>query len=163
LEFDVVEYESFSYESNEIESLDVRFCVEYESFCFDPIITYHLFEPSKSEVLESEIFVPIIVDSDQTLGHAKIKRLVDLGLTNMARYLVHNYHMYRLVTHLLANCEHISLFDVWPNNFLISCNKPLLVPHFCYVCTISFSNALIFTASTLLRVVLVCLISYYVC
>jgi len=43
LEFDVVEYESFSGRSDEIESLDMGFCIEYESFFFDPITTYHLF------------------------------------------------------------------------------------------------------------------------
>jgi len=47
---------------DEIESLDVSFCVEYKSFVFDPIITYHFFEPYKFELLESETIVPIIAD-----------------------------------------------------------------------------------------------------
>ena len=66
VEFDIVEYESFSRDLDKIECLDVGFYVEYESFFFDPIITYHLFEPSKSEFLEFETFVPITVDLGQT-------------------------------------------------------------------------------------------------
>jgi len=77
LEFDVVEYESFSCRLDEIESLNVDFYVEYELFSFDTI-TCHLFESSKPQFLESETFVPVTVDLDQILEHAKLKRLVAL-------------------------------------------------------------------------------------
>jgi len=40
------EYECFSYKLDEIENLDMGFCIEYKTFSFDPIITYHRFEPS---------------------------------------------------------------------------------------------------------------------
>ena len=51
LEFDIVEYACFSYGSDKIESLDVDLCVDYESFSFAPIITYHFYEPFKSKSL----------------------------------------------------------------------------------------------------------------
>ena len=81
LEFDddhlYVKYEYFSYRFDVNEGLDVDICIEYEFFSFDPIITNHLFEPSKSEFLESKTFMPMTADLDQTLKHAKIKRFVD--------------------------------------------------------------------------------------
>jgi len=102
--------ESFSCGFDVNEGLNVKTCAEYESFSFDPIITNHLFEPSKSEFLESETFVPIITNLDQTLEHAKIKRLVDLRLINVPRRLVHGDQLATLMTSLLACCEYICLF-----------------------------------------------------
>ena len=67
LTFDVAEYECFSYGSNKIESLDVDLCVDYESFSFAPIITYHFCESFKFEFLESKPFEPITVDLNHTL------------------------------------------------------------------------------------------------
>jgi len=134
LEFDndifCVEYESFSYASNEIESFDVRFCVEYESFFFDLIITYPLFEPSKCKFLEYETFIPMTADLDQTLEHTKIKRLVNLGPTNVPRFLIHDDRISRSMTHFLLNFEYISLFDVWVRQF-DKLKQALLVLH-CY-------------------------------
>jgi len=51
LEFDVAEYKCFSYGSDKIESLDVDLCVDYESFSFAPIITYHFYESFRSKSL----------------------------------------------------------------------------------------------------------------
>ena len=80
-----MEYEPFSYGFDVKVGLDMDIWVQYESFSFNPIRTNHLFEPSKSEFLESETFVPIITNLDQTLKHAKIKRLVDLGPIDVLR------------------------------------------------------------------------------
>ena len=49
-----VEYESFSCGFDINEGLDEGFCVEYESFSFDPIITALRFESHKSEFVEFE-------------------------------------------------------------------------------------------------------------
>ena len=83
-----MKYESFSCGLDEIESFDMGFCLEYESFSFDPNITSHLFEPSKSQFLEYETFVPMTIDFDKTLEHAKIKSLVDSGPFDLPKYLV---------------------------------------------------------------------------
>jgi len=72
------------------ESLDVGFCIEYESFSFDPIISDPILEPPKSEFLESETFVPMTVDLEQTLVHSNAKRLVDFGPTDLPRQRVHD-------------------------------------------------------------------------
>ena len=61
-----VEYESFSSGFDINKSLDKVFYVEYKSFSSDPIVTDLLFEPRTSEFVESETFVPMIADLDQT-------------------------------------------------------------------------------------------------
>jgi len=48
-----VEYELFSCGFDINNSFDKVFCVEYESFSFEPIITDLLFESHKSEFVES--------------------------------------------------------------------------------------------------------------
>ena len=49
------------------EGLEMGFCVQYESFSFDLIISDLPIENSKSEFLESKNFVPITINLDQTL------------------------------------------------------------------------------------------------
>jgi len=100
-----------------IESLYVDLCVDYESFSFGPFIIYHFYESFKSEFLESKPFKPITVDLNHSLKFAKIKRLVNLGPTNMPRYFVHDYHISRPMTHVQANFEYVSLFDGWIRQF----------------------------------------------
>jgi len=55
------EYECFSYGLDKIESLDVDLCVDYESFSFAPIITYHFCESFKSEFLESILNTSLLI------------------------------------------------------------------------------------------------------
>jgi len=66
----------------------------------------HHFELTESEFLEYENFVPLAVDLDQTLGHARIKRLVDLAPTYSPRQLIHDDQLARSMTHLRANFEY---------------------------------------------------------
>jgi len=80
-----VKYESFSCEFDINESLDVGFCVEYESFSFDPVITDHLFESAKSTCTESNTSVPIDVNLDHILEHIERKGGVDVGPTILPR------------------------------------------------------------------------------
>ena len=70
---------SLLYEFEVNESLDVGFCVEYESFSFDPILTDHILEKSKFKFVESKTFMPMTVDLDQTLKNVKIKQF-DLSM-----------------------------------------------------------------------------------
>ena len=56
--------EPFSYGLDDNESLNVGFCVQYESFSFDPIIIGHILEKSKYEFLESKNFVPTDANLD---------------------------------------------------------------------------------------------------
>ena len=80
MELDDIEYESFSYGFDINEGRDEGFCIEYESFSFDPMMTDLLLESRKFEFIESEILVPMIADLDQTLAEVELKELVDLGL-----------------------------------------------------------------------------------
>jgi len=121
LEFDdhilFVEYEYFSWGFDINESFDEGFCVEYESFSFDPIIMDILFESSKSKFVESETFVPMTIDFDHTLKNVKIKRLVDFGPNTFPRQLVHEDKISRPMTHWLANFEYVYLFSNWAQQF----------------------------------------------
>ena len=107
------EYECFSYGLDKIESLDVDLYADYESFSIAPIITYHFCESFKSKFLESKPFEPVTCNLNHTLKYAKITRLVNLGPTNVPRYCVHDNHIFRPMTHVLANFEYVSLFDAW--------------------------------------------------
>ena len=69
-----------------------------------------LFESSKSKFVELKTFVPMTSDLDQTLENVKIKRLMDFGPNNFPRQLVHEDKISRLMTHWLANFEHVYLF-----------------------------------------------------
>ena len=93
------------------------FCVEYESFSFEPMITDYIHENSKFKFVESGIFVIITIDLDQTLENVKIKRLKDLGSINLRRHLILGDHISRPMTHLLANFEHVYLFSNWAEQF----------------------------------------------
>ena len=64
-----IEYESFSYGRDDNKGLDVGFCVQYESFSFDPILSNFILDSSKFEFLESENVVPITANLDQTFKH----------------------------------------------------------------------------------------------
>jgi len=58
------EYESFSCGFDVNEGLAMCFCVQYESFSFDPIISDLILEKSKTEFLEYENCVLITIDFD---------------------------------------------------------------------------------------------------
>ena len=84
--------------------------IEYESFFFDPIIIVSLFESRKSDFFKSEKFMSMAIDLDQTFEHVKIKRLMDLGPTNLPRVLVHDDHISRPMTYMLATFTYVCLF-----------------------------------------------------
>jgi len=127
--FSFVEYESFSFVFDVDVGLDVDLCAEYEYFSFDPIITDPLFESRKSEFVESETFVPMIADLDQTLANIELKELVDLGSTILPRLLIPaDNHISRPITTLLADTEYIYLISNWAQLF-DKLKLPLLVFH----------------------------------
>jgi len=93
--------------------LDVNLYAEYESFSFDPIQPDFLFEFHKSKFVESEAIVTEHFDLDQTLMHIELKRLMDLGLTNLSRPFMHDDILSRPLTDLLATFKYIYLFSNW--------------------------------------------------
>jgi len=54
--------------------------------------------------------MPMTVDLNHTLEHAKIKKLVDLGPIDVLRQLVHDGQLVRLMTNLLAYSKYVCLF-----------------------------------------------------
>ena len=98
-------------------SFDKGFCVEYQSFSFDPIITDILFESSKSEFVESETFVPMTFALDQTLTYIEIDKLVDFAPTVLPRPFINCDIVSRPMTHLLVNFKYIYLLDIWAQKF----------------------------------------------
>jgi len=104
-----MEYKSFSYGFNINRSLHLGFSVEYESFSFGPIITDLLFESYKSEFVEFEGIITKNFDLGQTFVHSTVKRLVDLGPIDLCWQFIHDDKISRLMTHLLAKFEYITL------------------------------------------------------
>ena len=54
---------------------------------------------------------------DQTIEHAKIKRLVDLGPIDVPKPFAHDDQLAMPMTNLLAYCEHVYLFHDWAQQF----------------------------------------------
>jgi len=100
-----MEYESCSYGLDINESFDECFCVEYDSFSFDPIITDHPLESRKFKSIKSWTFVPMTSDLDQTLAHVELKILMNFGPTILPRLLIHYDKISKPMSHLLAHFE----------------------------------------------------------
>ena len=113
-----MEYEYLSCGLEVKESFDEGFCVEYESFSFDPIISDLLFEYYKSEFVECENIATKNFDLTQTLMPFDIKRLVDFGPTILPRLLIlDDNHICTPMTTLLDNTEYICLIPNWAQLF----------------------------------------------
>ena len=97
-----VEYESFACGFDINESFDKGFCIECESFSFDPIITPLSFESHKSKFVKSENIATKNFASSQTLIHSDSKRLLDFGPTNLPRQLVLDDKAYLLILNTSA-------------------------------------------------------------
>jgi len=111
LELDDIEYESFSYGFDINEGRDEGFCIEYESFTFDPIITALPIESHKSKFVEFENIATKNFDLDQTLAHIGLKRLMHFGPNILPRPLIHNDTVFRQMTYILARYEYVYLFS----------------------------------------------------
>jgi len=117
LEFDIdifsIECEYFSCGFDINEGLDEGFCVEYESFSFDPIITALPFESRKSEFVEFKNIATKNFDLYPTLAHIGLKRLMDFGLSILPRPLIHDAIIFRQMTYMLARYDYVYLFSDW--------------------------------------------------
>jgi len=112
-----VEYESFLCGFDVNVSLNVDLCVEYASFSFDSIQIDFLFESSNSELVEYESIAAETFDLDQTLEQIELKGLVNLAPTILPRLLIHENHIFRPMTKLLAHYEYVCLFSNWAHTF----------------------------------------------
>ena len=96
------------------ESFDEDFCVEYESFSFDPIQTDFPFESCMSEFVKADNLIMANFDFEQTLTPFEIRGLMDFRPIILARLLIPtNNHISRSMTTLLDNIEYICLIPNW--------------------------------------------------
>jgi len=105
-----MKYESFSCGFDINDSFDEGFCVEYECFSFDSIITDLLFEYHKAKFIESENIATKNFDLSETLTPFDIRRLMDFRPTILPRLLMPvDNHIFGPMNTLLANTEYICL------------------------------------------------------